>query len=90
MSTVSYGYDSLNRLTSATSSASWGETFTYDGFGNLTDKTPTSGAAPALHVTVNPANNQLSTSSGYGYDTSGNLTAGGRVEDWCRCSEGIN
>jgi len=77
MGTVTYGYDSLNRLASATSSASWGETFTYDGFGNLTDKTPTSGAAPPLHVTMDPAaNNRLSTSSGYGYDATGNLTAG--------------
>src|SRR5689334_19560979 len=33
MGTISYGYDSLNRLTSASSSAGWGETFTYDGFG---------------------------------------------------------
>jgi len=75
MGTVTYGYDSLNRLASASSSA-WGETFTYDGFGNLTDKTPTSGAAPALHVLVTAATNRLSTSSGYGYDATGNLTSG--------------
>jgi len=74
---VTYGYDSLNRLASASSSAGWGETFTYDGFGNLTDKTVTSGAAPALHVTMDPAvNNRISNSSGYGYDATGNLTAG--------------
>ncbi len=50
--------------------------FTYDGFGNLTDKTPTVGSTPALHVTVNVATNQISTSSGYGYDASGNLAGG--------------
>ena len=77
MGTVTYGYDSLNRLASASSSAGWGETFTYDGFGNLTDKTVTSGAAPALPVTMDAAvNNRISNTSGYGYDTTGNLTAG--------------
>ena len=75
MGLVSYGYDSLNRLASASSSAGWGETFTYDGFGNLTDKTVTSGAAPPLHVTVNPANNRI---NGYSYDTTGNLLGTGQ------------
>jgi YD repeat-containing protein len=45
--------------------------FTYDGFGNLTDKTPNTGSPPALHVTVNPATNQI---TGYAYDANGNLT----------------
>jgi YD repeat-containing protein len=49
---VTYGYDSLNRLTSANASAStlgaaWGSTYAYDGFGNLTNKTPTLGSASA-------------------------------------------
>jgi YD repeat-containing protein len=37
--TVTYQYDSLNRLIAATSSASWGEQYAFDGFGNLTTKT---------------------------------------------------
>jgi len=74
--TVSYTYDSLNRLSTANAN-SWGETFAYDGFGNLTDKTPT-GSAPALHVAVNASNNQL---VGYGYDANGNMTSGGNSYD---------
>jgi RHS repeat-associated protein len=35
--TVTYAYDQLNRLASATSSSgSWGQQYSYDGFGNLT------------------------------------------------------
>ena len=72
--TVSYTYDSLNRLATATSSLGWGESYTYDGFGNLTDETVTAGSAPALHVTVDPTTNRL-TGSAYTYDANGNLTA---------------
>ena len=44
--TVNYGYDMWNRLTSATATnGSWGEAYTFDGFGNLTGKTPTAGSA---------------------------------------------
>ena len=35
--TVTYTYDSLNRLLEAQSSSSWSQTFTYDTFGNLTN-----------------------------------------------------
>ena len=68
---TSYAYDALNRLSAASSNVGWGLNFTYDGFGNLTDKTVTSGSPPPLHVTVNPATNQI-----YGdtYDANGNLT----------------
>ncbi len=72
--TVSYTYDSLNRLATAASSLGWGESYTYDGFGNLTDETVTAGSAPALHVTVDPTTNRL-TGSAYTYDANGNLTA---------------
>ncbi|HVP45637.1 MAG TPA: RHS repeat-associated core domain-containing protein [Bryobacteraceae bacterium] len=65
-----YTYDSLNRLSTATGTG-WGESYTYDGFGNLTDKNPTSGSPPALHVAVNAANNRL---VGYTYDADGNMT----------------
>src|ERR1039458_6745946 len=54
--TVTYQYDSLNRLLSATSNQSWSETYGYDGFGNLLSKTPT-GGAPTLSQSVNAANN---------------------------------
>jgi RHS repeat-associated protein len=70
--TVSYTYDSLNRLATASSSGSWAESFTYDGFGNLTDKTPTAGSPPALHITVNATTNRI---NGDSYDANGNLTS---------------
>ena len=70
---MGYTYDFLNRLlTAGSTSGSWGENFTYDGFGNLTDKNVTAGAAPALHITVNPANNRAD--SLYSYDANGNQT----------------
>ena len=71
--TANYTYDTLNRL-SAASGSGWAENFTYDGFGNLTDKTPTVGSPPALHVTVNASNNQL---VAYTYDANGNLRSSG-------------
>ena len=44
---MSYTYDAVNRLvgaaTTANSTVTWGSTYTYDGFGNLTAKTPTAG-----------------------------------------------
>ncbi len=39
---VSYGYDALKRLTSATAvggSYPWSQNYAYDGFGNMTTKT---------------------------------------------------
>ncbi len=54
---VFYYYDSLNRLTEAITSAAsdqtnppWGDTYTYDGFGNLYQKTVIKGSAPSLSV----------------------------------------
>jgi YD repeat-containing protein len=40
--TVTYAYDSLSRLTSASASGNaWTQTYSYDGFGNLTNRTGT-------------------------------------------------
>jgi uncharacterized protein RhaS with RHS repeats len=64
--TVSYSYDSLNRLASAsaTGGSAWSQTYSFDGFGNLTGNGNwTQG--------VNAANNQISTVS---YDANGNQT----------------
>ncbi len=71
--TVTYQYDSLNRLLSASSNQSWSETYGYDGFGNLVSKTPT-GGAPTLSQAVNAATNQI---VGQSYDANGNQTSGG-------------
>ncbi len=46
----------------------WTEAYTYDGFGNLLDKTST-GGAPTLQQAVNANSNQI---VGQGYDANGN------------------
>jgi RHS repeat-associated protein len=69
---ITYQYDALKRLYSASASA-WSQTFTYDGFSNLTDKAGT-GGAPTNHSPVNAATNQL---TGYSYDANGNMTTTG-------------
>jgi RHS repeat-associated protein len=66
--TVQYTYDSLNRMIRATS-GSWGSSYTYDPFGNLTAKTATLGYAPPLTQSVNQAKNQI---VGATYDNNGN------------------
>ena len=49
---VSYTYDALNRLSTAANQSGfsplWGQQFTYDGFGNLTEVSVTQGSAPTL------------------------------------------
>ncbi|MFI5176214.1 MAG: RHS repeat domain-containing protein, partial [Terriglobia bacterium] len=74
--TQSYGYDPLNRLTSASESASWSQSYGYDQYGNRTSVTsptylPTYAPAPA----VNATNNRFSDAS-FSYDAVGNLTRG--------------
>ncbi len=75
--TISYQYDLLKRLTSASSApisgstpAAWTQTYQYDGFGNLTAKVLNGTSTP---IAVNAATNQLS--SAY-YDANGNMTSG--------------
>ena len=45
---VVYTYDSLNRLATAQTAGAggWGQSFSYDGFGNLTDQNVIKGSAP--------------------------------------------
>ena len=68
--TVTYAYDALNRLISAanqpTFSPEWGQSFAYDGFGNLTDVSVKQGSAPTLTATYD-ANNHAG-----GEDANGN------------------
>ena len=64
--TVTYAYDSLNRLLSASGTSGWSEQYGFDAFGNLLSKTP------GLSQTVNTANNQI---NGYTYDANGNTSA---------------
>jgi RHS repeat-associated protein len=69
--TVTYQYDSLKRLISASGSG-WSETYGYDAFGNLTSKTPT-GSAPTLSQAVSATTNQI---VGQTYDANGNQLSG--------------
>ncbi|MCU1284169.1 MAG: repeat-associated core domain protein [Acidobacteriales bacterium] len=74
--TQSFCYDNLNRITGAWSGAgsgsdAWGQSFTYDPWGNLTQQTAWKGTPPNFSAAVNP-NNRL---VGYGYDAAGNMTA---------------
>ena len=72
---VTYAYDELQRLISAqTTGPEWGQSYGYDGFGNMTSQTVIRGTAPSLSINVNGANNRIS-SGGYSYDDNGNLTA---------------
>jgi RHS repeat-associated protein len=75
--TVTYQYDSLNRLIQAQGSG-WGQTYTYDGFGNLTNRAGT-GAAPSMALTVDATTNRLG--APYSYDLNGNLISTGNLYD---------
>jgi RHS repeat-associated protein len=67
---VTYQYDLLKRLVSATAGSNWTQTFGYDGFGNLTSKSTPSGSSELPLPGVNPAKNWL---TGYTYDANGNV-----------------
>jgi YD repeat-containing protein len=70
---VNYQYDELKRLIAAeTAGPEWGQSFGYDGFGNLLSQTVTKGSAPSLYVNVGPATN-LITTGGYLYDVENRL-----------------
>ena len=77
--TINYQYDALKRLTWASTATSgcpatpgsgWTQSFTYDGFGNLTQKTLNGNATS---IAVNAATNQVTNAY---YDTNGNMTSG--------------
>jgi RHS repeat-associated protein len=76
--TVSYQYDSLNRLQLANGSG-WTQTYTYDGFGNLTNRAGT-GAAQSTTIST-PANLTTNQLSGYTYDPNGNQISTGYAYD---------
>jgi YD repeat-containing protein len=72
---ISYQYDELGRLiAAATTDASWGLSWTYDGFGNRLAQNVTKGTAPTVSLTVDPTTNRIST-SGFTYNVVGDLTA---------------
>jgi RHS repeat-associated protein len=84
---VSYTYDSLNRLIAAATTNPtgpiWGNSYSYDGFGNLTGKTVTQGLALSASPQVNSATNQARMIGDYGFDANGNwLGMGSQSNAW--------
>jgi YD repeat-containing protein len=74
--TQNFVYDSLNRIQQAyTSGANWGETFTIDAWGNLTNRAGVTGKtlSEPLNTTATLQNHL----SGFGYDAAGNMTTNG-------------
>jgi len=68
--TQTFGYDALNRLTtSSESGSSWSQTNAYDRYGNR----QIDYGGGSYNLTFSSSNNRITT-SGYGYDTAGNLT----------------
>ena len=62
-----------NSEITAGSGSTWGDSYSYDGFGNLVAKTVTAGSAPSLSIAVN-ANNHITGVYGVSYDANGNQT----------------
>ena len=75
--TVSYQYDSLNRLISA-SAAGWSQSYSYDGFGNLTNRVGSGAAVGNNPTPADPATNRLVNAA---YDANGNMLSTGNVYD---------
>jgi len=87
---VTYTYDQLNRLITAQTpntdctltgvsgsiTKNWGESFSYDSFGNLLGKTVTKCSAESL-TTSYAANNRFSDGVTYNYDAAGNMIKNG-------------
>jgi RHS repeat-associated protein len=70
---VVFQYDSLKRLIRAESvGPEWGQSFTYDGWGNLRAMNVVKGSAPVMATTADPATNRL---GAWGYDLNGNATS---------------
>jgi RHS repeat-associated protein len=68
--TQSFGYDSLNRLTTSSESGSaWSQTNAYDRYGNR----QIDYGGGNYNLTFSSSTNRITT-SGYGYDSAGNLT----------------
>jgi RHS repeat-associated protein len=76
--TVSYTYDALNRLISAatkpTDTGAWGQTYSYDGFGNLLAQVPTQGSAPQAYPAVDSTTNHVGSVDANGNPAGWNYT----------------
>ncbi len=73
----SFGYDTLNRLTSAQEGSAWTQTYSYDQWGNRAVP-PGSNYIPNTYATptsLNQYSNNRWNGTGAGYDNAGNQTA---------------
>jgi RHS repeat-associated protein len=75
-----FGYDSLNRLTSASEASAWSQAYNYDQYGNMWIPTttglpvpPTGPAAPTANAYTAASNRNANST----YDAAGNLTVFG-------------
>jgi RHS repeat-associated protein len=78
---AAYSYDSLYRLSTATTTGStaypkWGVSEVYDRYGNRSDQNQTFGSPPMNHVMLDATHNRIS-GAPYSYDLSGNMTNDG-------------
>ena len=79
----SYGYDGLNRLSSAAESGAWTQTYDFDRYGNravragsyIPNASLTPQSAFAGDLSAFNANNNRVQLTGFGYDSAGNLTS---------------
>jgi RHS repeat-associated protein len=70
---VVYQYDLLKRLIRAESvGPEWGQSFTYDGWGNMRAMNVVKGSAPVMATTADPVTNRF---GAWGYDANGNATS---------------
>jgi RHS repeat-associated protein len=71
----SYAYDDLTRITSANCGSVWGQTFSYDAFGNIDKQVTSTGIS--WQPTYNSSTNHYASLPGFTptYDANGNLTA---------------
>jgi RHS repeat-associated protein len=75
--TQNFTYDSLNRISTAyTNGSNWGETFTIDAWGNLTNRGPYAGKTNYESLNAAPATSQ-NRLPGFGYDAAGNIIQNG-------------
>jgi RHS repeat-associated protein len=75
---VNYTYDPLNRISSAyTTGPTWGENYTIDPWGNLTNISGYTGKGSSETLTCAPANTQNQLNTCFTYDAAGNVIQNG-------------
>jgi RHS repeat-associated protein len=83
----SFGYDQLNRISTAQAGSLWGNSYAYDNWGNLLTKTPLSGLTGESVSMSAGVTNQVSVGSA-AYDAAGNMTTDNTGETYNYDAEG--